>query len=140
MEIPILWLIDDDVICRYACNYKLEQSGKKFEIIGHSSAFEGLTSLAAFLHENKKLPDIILLDLNMPGMDGWSFIEEIEKMGDTVSKIQIYILTSFTNLNDRKIAQQHPLIKGFFRKPLSLANVEVIFSGIEIENVPETLI
>ena len=72
------------MICRYASNYTFEQSGKKYEEIGHSSAFEGLTSLADCLHGNQKLPDIILLD---PHMDGWSFLAELGKMGVTVKKI-----------------------------------------------------
>jgi len=139
MEIPIVWIIDDDMICRYASNYKLEQSRKKYEVIGHSSAFDGLTSLAECLHENKKLPDIILLDLHMPCMDGWSFLAELEKMGVTVKKIHVYILSSFTNTRDRTLAKEHPLIKGFFSKPLSLADVERIFNGIEVETIPETL-
>jgi len=63
------------MICRYASNYKFEQSRKKYGVIGHSSAFEGLTSLAECLHGNQKLPDIILLDLHM---DGWSFLAELE--------------------------------------------------------------
>ncbi len=139
MEIPIVWIIDDDMICRFASNYKFKQSLKNYEVIGHSSAFEGLTSLEECLHRNKKLPDIILLDLQMPGMDGWSFLTELEKMGDQIKDIHVYILSTFTNVKDRNLAKNHPLIKGFFNKPLSLANVKRIFSGIGVKNIPEFL-
>ncbi len=139
MEIPIVWIIDNDMICRFASNYKFEQSLKNYEVIGHSSAFEGLTSLEECLHGTKKLPDIILLDLQMPGMDGWSFLKELEKMGAPVKKIHVYILSAFTNSRDFTLAKKHPLIKGFFSKPLSEANVRHMFSGIEVETLPETL-
>lgn len=127
------------MICRFAANYKFEQSGENFEIINHSSAFEGLKSLAECLHGNKRFPDIIVLDLDMPSMDGWSFLTELEKMGGPVNKILVYILSTFTNSKDYEIAKEHPLIKGFFNKPLSVANVKHIFSRIEVQNVPETL-
>jgi len=139
MEIPIVWIIDDDIISRFASKYKFKQSRINYDVFCHSNAFEGLTSLEECLHRSKKIPDIILLDLQMPGMDGWSFLTELEKLGVQVRDIHVYILSTFTNSKDRKLAKKHPLIKGFFNKPLTLANVERIFSGGEVENIPEFL-
>lgn len=140
METPIVWIIDDDIICRFATSYKFEQSHINYEVTGHASAYDGLTSLAECLHGYKKLPDIIVLDLHMPAMDGWSFLAELEKMGPMVKEIHVYILSVFTNISDRNLAKKHPLIKGFFNKPLSAANLDCIYSAIEVKNTPETLI
>lgn len=80
---------------------------------------------------NQKLPDILLLDLDMPGMDGRSFLRELEKMDGTVKRIHIYILSAFTSSRDRDLARENPLVQGFFNKPLSTANVKLILKGWE---------
>ncbi len=74
MEEPIFWIIDDDMVSQLAKNYRFEQSSKDCRIMGHYTAFEGLTFLRTVLDGNKKLPDILLLDLVMPGMNGWFFL------------------------------------------------------------------
>ena len=131
---PIVWIIDDDLISRFASNYKFEQSNKRYEVINHASAFEGLLSLKECMNGNKKLPDAILLDLQMPGMDGWSFLAELEQMGVPAKKVHVYILSAFTNSRDRNLAKENPFITGFFNKPLSAANVSSISSEIEDKN------
>lgn len=139
MEIPIIWIIDDDMICRFSSNYKLEQSGKNHSVVGHDSAIEALTSLNGCIKKNQNIPDAILLDLNIPGMDGWTFLEELEKMGVPGEKIHVYIVSYFANSRDRQLANEHPFIKGFFGKPLTTANVSCIFNGIDVKNRHKTI-
>lgn len=126
MKGPIVWIIDDDLISRFATTYKLERTSENCHVIGHTSAFDGLGSLEGCLHGNGRLPDILLLDLDMPGMDGWCFLRELEKMDGTAKEIHVYILSAFTSSKDRDRARENTLIKGFFDKPLSAANVEHI--------------
>lgn len=67
MEGPIVWIIDDGLISRFATTYKLERTSKNCQVIGHPSAFDGSGSLGECLHGNKRLPDILLLDQDMRG-------------------------------------------------------------------------
>ena len=129
---PIVWIIDDDLVSRFAVTYKIEQSSMDFEVIGHPDAFNGLNSLRECLHANNRLPDIILLDLEMPDMDGWSFLRELEEMDGTLKMIGVYILSAFTGSEDRNIAKNNPLIQGFFDKPLNGANVQSILKDMKI--------
>lgn len=74
-----------------------------------------------------------------PAWTGGPFLAELEKMGLLVKKIHVYILSAFTNSRDRNLARTNPIIKGFFNKPLSAANVKSISCEIEDKSVPDTL-
>jgi len=132
MEKRIIWIIDDDLVSQFATNYRIEQSFENCQVIAHSGSLEGLAFLRECLHGNKRLPDILLLDLVMPGMDGWSFLKELKKMEGPAKKIEVYVLSAFNNSKDRSTAKGHPQIKGFFNKPLTRANVDRIHGRSEV--------
>ena len=132
MEKRIVWTIDDDMVSQFATNYRIYQSFKNCQVICHSGPLEGLAFLRECQYKNRRLPDILLLDLVMPGMDGWSFLMELKKMGGPAKKIEVYLLSAFDSPNDRSIAKRHPMIKGFFNKPLTRANVDWIYSRCEV--------
>lgn len=67
---------------------------------------------------------VILLDLNMPNMDGWQFLEECKNRNLNYS---VFILTSSENQDDIRKAANHTLVKGYFSKPLSFENVKLMF-------------
>lgn len=72
-------------------------------------------------------PDIILLDINMPEMDGFQFLDEFNKLTRiNKTKIKIYMLTSSTNSQDIKKAQNQNSCVGFLNKPLTTNNFEKI--------------
>src|SRR5680860_286183 len=132
MEKRIVWIIDDDLVSQFATNYRIGQSFKNCKVISHSSSLEGLAFLKECRYGNGRMPDILLLDLVMPGMDGWSFLKELKKMGGSAKKIEVYLLSAFNNSNDRSNAKGHPQIKGFFNKPLTRANVDRINGRREV--------
>lgn len=65
-------------------------------------------------------PDLIFLDLNMPVMGGWEFLDEFEKhFSDRFSKTKIVILTSSMDPQERTRAQKHPVVLDCLSKPLT---------------------
>jgi CheY-like chemotaxis protein len=67
-----------------------------------------------------KKPDLILLDLNMPVMDGWEFLDMYkQKYAQLFPTTKILILSSTVNPKDKERAAQDPIIIGFENKPLS---------------------
>ncbi len=66
------------------------------------------------------LPDVILLDINMPVMDGWQFLEKFETVKHLLKKeVRIFILSSSIDNRDIQRSKQYPSVKGFLSKPLS---------------------
>ncbi len=77
----------------------------------------------------KEFPDIIFLDINMPRMDGWEFLQEFEKLPDTIlNKCSVYMLTSSIDPNDIEKSKTYKTVKNFFSKPLTPEIFET-FSG-----------
>jgi CheY-like chemotaxis protein len=70
-------------------------------------------------------PDIIILDLNMPGMDGWDFMEEYNQLpGNQQGKVLRAMLT--TRLNEVDVRRSRSLNMGFLNKPLTIESLEDI--------------
>lgn len=70
--------------------------------------------------ENKPLPGIIFLDINMPGLSGWDFMEEYEKLpAEKKAQMVIVMLSTSLNPDDREKAKSFNEIHDFFNKPLT---------------------
>ena len=120
-------IIDDDLVSQFATQYRIEQSDIKCTITNYDSA-EKFLEMISSQHRNPLLmPDILLLDLVMTGMNGWELLDEVEKILGANFKTKVYVLSAFNNAKDRKLAKNHPKIEGYFDKPLSKDNVDKIF-------------
>lgn len=119
-------IIDDDLVSQFASVYCIEQANANCKILTCESAQEGLDLFATRLNDKKALPDILFLDLVMPGMDGWEFLDKVKLITDGLQMMDIYILSAFANSKDRERAKHHPMIRGYFDKPLSKSILEKI--------------
>jgi len=83
-----------------------------------------------------KLPDYILLDINMPIMNGWEFLDEYKRLGiDPYGKTKIFIISSSVFSNDINKARSYPLVKSFISKPLSVDKIKEMFTLEEDKEV-----
>jgi CheY-like chemotaxis protein len=72
----IIWIIDDDEAFRFLSLLSIEQAQLDSHIVReYTSALEAIEYLRRNTHLPENLPDIILLDINMPNMDGWRFLK-----------------------------------------------------------------
>ena len=107
-------LIDDDEPTNFLNRLTIEQSGCADQVIVIQSGQEALHFL-----RNTNPPDIIFLDINMPAMDGWEFLEEYRLLPSTQkSGIIVIMLTTSLNPDDEIKAKSHPEVAGFENKPL----------------------
>ncbi len=67
-----------------------------------------------------RLPDIILLDLQMPRMSGWEFMKRLNDFyRDLKKKVDVYVLSSSVSESDRRASMSYPFVKGFYIKPMT---------------------
>ena len=74
------------------------------------------------------MPDYILLDINMPIMNGWEFLDEYKRLNiDPGGKCKIYIISSSVFSNDINKSRSYPLVIDFVSKPLNIDKVKDLF-------------
>jgi CheY-like chemotaxis protein len=82
-----------------------------------------------YFNEQKDHPELIFLDLNMPVMDGWEFLDYFtETMGSDIENIKIIILSSSVNPEDYKKAKTYPVVIEFLNKPITQSDLEKVKS------------
>ena len=108
--------IDDDEICNLISKTKLLQVDPTANILTFESAGEAIQ----YFQENKDRLSadelVIFLDINMPGMNGFDFLEEYSKLATSLQAI-IYVLSSTLDPTDKETAFQFPVVKDFWGKP-----------------------
>lgn len=115
-----LMIVDDDEVFVFLTKKAIEQAN----IVGQILVFEnGLDSINYIIENSDNpdvLPEIILLDLSMPIMDGWQFLEEYTIHERKIEKkITIYIVTSSISPEDLKRAKNIELVSDFIVKPIT---------------------
>lgn len=113
-------LIDDDKFTNFY-NEKIVKKHNTFNSIQSvNSGALALSYLKQAMDGLVDKPDVIFLDINMPAMNGWEFIEEYSKLDcDFTSGVRIIMLTTSSNPCDQEKARQCSLINDFINKPLS---------------------
>lgn len=79
----------------------------------------GKDAFDEYLMDGDNLPEIIFLDINMPILNGWEFLDLLNSH-DLNKLPKIYMLTSSISPEDVNKSENHPLVTGYFTKPLSL--------------------
>lgn len=111
-------IVDDDPFNNMLCRMQLEITFGEVNIDTFEIPEEALTFIESKYSEDAK-PAILFLDINMPTITGWEFIEQYKKFNATVKKqISIYILSSSVDSRDKEKAGDNKFIKGFMSKPL----------------------
>ena len=117
-------LIDDHEADNFYHQYVFQRMGvtEKVEI-----AENGFDALDFLKKENHLPPELIFLDINMPKMNGWEFLEEYRQLSEEQkSRVIILMLTTSVNPADRQKAETVPEINGYYSKPLNEAKLNEI--------------
>lgn len=115
-----IFLVDDDPVVNMVHQKILQHHQKDIKITIFRS---GQSALEALLGKQSALPGLVLLDINMPMINGWEFMDEVysRKM-----PIRVVILTSSVDQNDLNRAKKYPQILEYIPKPLTIDNASKI--------------
>ncbi|MDO3643833.1 response regulator [Mucilaginibacter sp. L3T2-6] len=112
-------MIDDNPI-EHIIMQKMFDKFHLFPNAVHS--LDGRVSMSLFEShpsDTEVLPDVIFLDLNMPGYSGWDFLCDFEKVHRQIKKkVDVYIISSSVDPNDKQLAEKYDFVKTFVSKPI----------------------
>ena len=130
MRKKTIWVIDDDIIYQIIVNKIIEKSEMFSSISSFKNGKEALDAVTNSFNDNETLPDIILLDINMPIMDGWEFMEGMTLLKSSITKqIIVYVVSSSIAAEDKNKAKTYPDILGYLSKPVNINDLILIASN-----------
>lgn len=121
------YIIDDDQLSIFLTKTLLVLEGEVQQISTFLSGSEALEALHAC--DEDDIPKVIFLDLNMPVMDGWNFLDALAPLNQRLSKkCSIYILTSSLDVSDTERMKDYPFVSGLIHKPIKSDDISLIYS------------
>lgn len=129
-KIKLACIIDDDSIYVNLVKKIIETKKLCDNLLIFKDGKEGIDYFEALLQnfEQHNIPEVILLDLNMPVMDGWEFLERFTKIKNRLnSPITLYVVSSSINSADIEKAMSLSTVENYFVKPVNIDKLEAIF-------------
>ena len=126
-------LIDDDEVFVFLTKKAIERTHLVELIRVFSNGLDAIDFLREHRDNVDALPEIILLDLSMPIMDGWQFLDQFSKLAPKIDKkIIIYLCSSSISPNDIQLAKKNSLVTDYVIKPITKEKlIELIKNMIE---------
>lgn len=134
-----VFCIDDDQITLTLCELVIKKARFAADVVVAKNGREGLAFFSEFFIRIKKspgseeAPGIIFLDLNMPVMNGWDFLEDyLMKYADRIPATKVVILSSTVNPEDFSRANQYDIVIDFINKPLTVEGLSELMESEQV--------
>lgn len=130
-KIDTFCIIDDDDIYQFTTSLLLKKSDLVNKIIVFSNGLKAINFLKEEIGNKENIPDILFLDVNMPVMDGWEFLEEYLLIRHMLPKtVVIYMVSSSVDEKDVLKAKSISALSGYLVKPISSENIMDVILGV----------
>ncbi len=123
-------IVEDDPIAAMIVGKKVNAHPRIRQSRTCANGELALAHLKAALADGNALPDLILLDINMPVMDGWQFLAALAALPKP-REVPVVMLTSSIDSEDMARARTFPAVRGFFSKPLSAPMLDQVLALVE---------
>jgi CheY-like chemotaxis protein len=126
-----IFLIDDDPIYVFLVRRIIESVDSSLEIFQFPDGELAINYLTTVGADPRQLPDIIFLDLSMPVLDGWEFLQEYADLRPKLQKrISLFIVSSSISPEDLERSKRDPLVADFLIKPLDREKVKDVMHQV----------
>lgn len=117
-------VIDDDDINIFIIKKVIEKTGYEVDMISKSNGQLAVDYLSSIANNVEIFPHIILVDINMPVLNGWEFLGVYEKLNIQRQKVFLYMLSSSVYEYDIEKAKGFKAVNGFISKPLTIERLK----------------
>lgn len=123
-------VVDDDRMNNLVSKFIIQRHNKEAEIQVYTDPELALVKICELRsNADDQCQTTILLDINMPMMNGWEFLEQFKNLKLSTNKqFRIYMISSSIDPSDKQRAADHLLISGFFSKPLNVEHLKMTSS------------
>ena len=128
-KVEKMYVIDDDKIYHFLLKNLFRQNNIAATPVFFSNGQDAIDYIKENKHNSAELPELILLDVNMPIMDGWQFLEEYNLiLGELPKASTIFMISSSNDEQDLNKAKKYSkIVKDYFLKPICKEDLEKIF-------------
>ena|SRR6218665_1442654 len=130
MKFNDVFVVDDDKIFHFIIKKLLVNNNINVTPFFFENGLQAIEGIKSKIDREESQPDLILLDINMPILDGWQFLEEFKSIKNKIQKeVVIYIISSSDNTVDRNRANDFKdEIKDYYLKPITVDGIKSIFT------------
>lgn len=132
-KLKIACIIDDDPIFIFGLKKVMNSVDFAEEVLVYKNGEDALENLIAIKGDKEALPEVILLDLNMPIMDGWQFLDEFTQV-KVNKKITVYIVSSSIDPLDYEKTKKYSHIENYIIKPVQTDDLKTILKTFKSQN------
>lgn len=126
-------IIDDDHIVVFGMKIMMKEVDFCEDVIVFTNGQEAIDGLTEIINRGEQLPPVIFLDLNMPIMNGWEFLEDFLKIpNNNRNYVTIYIISSSVDARDIEKSRQYGIVNNYILKPVTNKDLKNILTDISL--------
>jgi CheY-like chemotaxis protein len=124
-------IIDDDDIFVYGTKRIMKEVGFCDQVLVFANGEDAITGLKELSANGESFPSVIFLDLNMPIMDGWEFLEALIKFPDFEKEaVTIYIISSSVDPRDIVRVKDYSIVSKYILKPITPEDLKGVLANV----------